>query len=101
MSTYQAVIVSCGAKGQDFYLNADSTKSHFKHGSNSQGCLANHLFKSGDSQCVWYQEWRSQQELNEHMSSKDTAEHVKFVQNSGMTFGLGSGTPTTEFSFKR
>jgi quinol monooxygenase YgiN len=101
MSIYQAVIVSCGAKGQDFYLKAASTQSHFKLGSNNPGCLANHLFKSADNQCMWHQEWRSQDDLNQHMTSKDTADHIKFVQENGMTFVLGSGSPTTEFSYKR
>jgi heme-degrading monooxygenase HmoA len=73
MSIYQAVIISCGAKGQDFYLNAASTKSHF--GSNSPGCLANHLLKNGDNQCMWHQEWRRQEDLNQYMTSKHTAEH--------------------------
>ena len=101
MSIYQAVIISCGAKGQDFYLNAASTKSHFKNGSNSPGCLANHLLKSGDNQCMWHQEWRSQEDLNQHMTSKHTAEHIKFVQENGMSFVLSFGSPTAKFSHKR
>ena len=48
---------------------------------------------------MWYQEWRSQRDLNQHLTSKDTAEHIKFVQENGMSFVLCSGPTKSQNSF--
>ena len=93
MTVQQVVVIHCGPRGADFYLEAESTRSHFRQGAASPGCMQNELFRGGDGECIWIQKWKDDAALVAHMISPHTSQHIAFCQAHGLTFEVYSGKP--------